>query len=471
MFSYRWVVFSCGLLASGFVQANTLVDIYSIAKDEDQTFQAALHQRDAALLLEPQAYTYLLPQVTGQLNGQRDRLHVLSSQQSVDNSLNGTGSTAGTPAPAVGSLLEYYSSRGYSINLSQALFDWSAFQTLSQSHKQVAQAEAAYRSAEQSLIYRVSQAYFAVLTAADVLRADKGAEAAFKRQLDQATLEFNVGYVAVTDVRNAQAAYDNAESVLIQDQQNLDSARRAVEEIVNRPVNHLPSLQDEIPLAPPTPLSEESWTKAAIQDNPDIMAAWYASEAARKQIDVYVGKYLPTISAVGTVGHQYSNSSFGDDYVSEAVGLTLNWNFLQGGLTTTQVLQARATYKQAQAQFELQRRTIVKATRDAYEGVISGISAVNASKQALLSSQTSLEANIVSQKVGSRTEVDVLNAQQALATAQRTYFQSRYNYINSGLLLKQQAGRLTESDLEQIDNLLVKPSNTVTAPISPESKP
>ena len=88
--------------------------------------------------------------------------------------------------------------------------------------------------------------------------------------------------------------------------------------------------------------------------------------------------------------------------------------------------------------------------------MISGIASVQANKQAVLSNQPSLEASQVGLKVGTRTEVDVLTAQQALAAAQRSYYQSRYDYLRSVLSLKQQAGRLAEADLIDIDNLLVK---------------
>jgi outer membrane protein len=86
---------------------------------------------------------------------------------------------------------------------------------------------------------------------------------------------------------------------------------------------------------------------------------------------------------------------------------------------------------------------------------MSGIASVKAGRQAVLSNETSLEATQVGLRVGTRTEIDVLTAQQALAAAQRSYYQSRYDYLRNVLSLKQQAGRLTESDLAAIDNLLI----------------
>ncbi|MDR3414551.1 MAG: TolC family outer membrane protein [Nevskia sp.] len=450
--------------------ANGLLDCYHLAQQQDQTFQAALHQRDASIEARPQAWSTLLPQVTGQGDVERDRLHVLSSTQSGNSSLNGNGGT-GTPTPAANRAIEWYTTRGYSLNLSQTVFDWSAFQTVAQSDQQVAQAEATYRSAEQSLITRTASAYFAVLSAQDTLRADLDAQASFQQQLEQAQKKFEVGLAAITDVRNAQASYDTSSATVIADRTTLDNAKRALGVIVGQPVDSIANLQEDIPLVAPNPTAPDDWTKASSHDNPDLMSSFYAAESARKLVAVYRGKYLPTLAAGGTLNRQDSHSQFGDDTLADTVGLTLTWNIFQGGLVTSQVRQATATYQQAQAQYELQRRTVDQNTRNDFEGVVSGIAGVKANKQAVVSNQTSLEATQVGLKVGTRTEIDVLNARQALAAAQKSYYQSRYTYLNSVLALKQDAGRVNESDLAEIDRLMEGGASAAPAPAPAAAEP
>ncbi len=431
--------------------ANGLLDAYHLAQQQDQTFQAALHQRDASIEARPQAWSALLPQVTAQGTEQRDRLHVL---QSGGSQINTTGST---PTRDV----EWYSSRNYSLNLTQVIFDWSAFQTVAQSDKQVAEAEATYRSAEQSLITRTAAAYFAVLSAQDTLRADLDAQTSFKQQLEQAQKKFDVGLAAITDVRNAQASYDTATALVITDRTAMDNAKRALGLIIGQPVDAIANLQPDIPLVPPVPAVPADWSKAAGQDNPDLMSAFYAAEVARKQVSIYRGKYLPTVGATGGLNRSDSHSKFGSDSLDDSVALTLTWNIFQGGLVTSQVRQAAASYQQSQALYELQRRTVDQNTRNDFEGVVSGIAGVKANKQAVISNQTSLDATLVGLKVGTRTEIDVLNARQLLAAAQKSYYQSRYTYLNSFLALKQDAGRLGENDLAEIDRLV---ADTVTPP-------
>ena len=367
----------------------------------------------------------------------------------------GSGSGSVTPATATTRAINYFSTRSYSLNLSQTLFSWSAFQTVAQSNRQVAEAEATFRSAEQTLITRTASAYFNVLSAQDTLRADLDAQTSFKQQLDQTQKKFSVGLAAITDVRNAQASYDTSSATVIADRTAMDNARRALGLIVGRPVDSIALLQDQIPLVAPNPVSVDEWSKAAAEDNPDLMSANYAAQVAEKQIEISRGQYLPTLSAVGSSGRQTSHSEFGDDTITDSVGLSLNWNIFQGGLVTSQVRQARASYEQAQAQHELERRTVDQNVHNDYEGVVSGIASVNANKQAVVSNQTSLDATLVGLKVGIRTEIDVLNARQALAAAQKSYYQSRYTYLNSLLALKLDAGRLSEKDLADIDGLLV----------------
>jgi outer membrane protein len=435
--------------------ANGLLDAYHQAQQQDQTFQAAVHQRDASIEAKPQAWSALLPQLSGTGGYERDRLHILQAG----------GAEQNTASPVPTSALDWYTTRSYQFNLSQKVFDWSAFQTVAQSDQQVAQAEATFRSAEQSLITRTASAYFAVLSAQDTLRADLDAQTSFKQQLLEARKKFDVGLAAITDVRNAQAAYDSGTSTVIADRAAMDNAKRALALVVGQPVSAIASLHEEIPLVSPNPADVEQWSKAAGTDNPDLMAAFYNAEAARKQVAINRGKYLPTVSASGTLNRSDSHSEFGDDALDDAYAVTVTWNIFQGGLVQSQVRQAAATYQQNLAQYELQRRTVDQNTRNDYEGVMSGIAGVKANRLAVVSNQTSVDATTVGLRVGTQTEINLLTARQALAAAQKSYYQSRYGYLNSFLALKQDAGRLTEHDLEEVDRL-VDPAPTPSPAVS-----
>lgn len=457
---------SLALLAHAPVRAGDLVDAYHLAQDQDQTFQAALHQRNAALQARPQALSAWLPQVTAHAGLEHDREHILSLQSATQ-----LADSNGDIPPSESK--DYFGSRTYTVSLSQKLFDWSAYKTVAQANQQVAQAEASFRSAQQSLVLRTVQAYLTVLSAADVLRVDQEAQETYAQQLDQAKEKYKAGFSPVTDVFNAQASYDSNSATVIIDQTALEDAKQALGVLIGKPVTSFATLQDEIPLVAPNPVGVEAWSQSGGTDNTDLMSALFAREAARMQVAALRGKYLPTLSAVGSVGHQTSHAPSGDDVVQDAVGLSLDWNVFQGGLVHSQVRQALEQYEQSQAVYELQRRSVEQNVRDDFRGVVNGIATIKASKLAVTSNQASVDASNVGLKVGTRNQSDVLVARQSLQLAERSFYLSRYAYLISMLKLKQDVGRLSESDLAQIDSLLgqASASGPADAPAAAAASP
>jgi outer membrane protein len=117
--------------------------------------------------------------------------------------------------------------------------------------------------------------------------------------------------------------------------------------------------------------------------------------------------------------------------------------------------EARFRSDEARHLLEQTRRSIKRQTRDAYLGVIAGISRVKALKQAVLSSDKALEATQAGFEVGTRTIVDVLLSQRELFRAQRDYSRSRYDYLLNTLRLKQAAGSLAQTDVEELNKLMI----------------
>jgi outer membrane protein len=125
-----------------------------------------------------------------------------------------------------------------------------------------------------------------------------------------------------------------------------------------------------------------------------------------------------------------------------------------GGRTSSRVREAVYLHRASKEQLQRVARETERLTRDAYLGVLSEISRVNALSQAVESSRTALEATQAGFEVGTRTIVDVLNSQRSLYIAITNYYQSRYTYIGNVLRLKLAAGTLAVQDLEQIDRFL-----------------
>ncbi|MGH8445753.1 MAG: TolC family outer membrane protein [Solimonas sp.] len=429
-----WVL--AGLLAvPAAANANELLRVFQLAQENDATYQAARFTRDAAVEARPQALAGLLPKIDGNAtqNWQRTRI-------------TGAG-LAGTPESS-----QPYS---YGLTLAQPLFDWSAFRRYAQSGDRVALAETTYRSRQQDLTLRVAQAYFNVLSSADNLRTLDAQNRAVERQLDESHRRFDAGMAAITDVQEAQARYDLTAAQLIEAQQALDAAKEALAEITGQPVVAWVPLQDEIPL--PTPkLSANDWVRSALDGNFDLIIAQYNAGIADKDVQIARAGHYPTLSL--NAGRNTNEvADFNNGIVTtDGVALQFNLPIYAGGSTQSKIREAKATSEQFKAQALGQQRLAERNTRDAYQGVVTGAAKVKAYRQAVTSNSTALEASETGLQVGTRTTVDVLNAQQALYSAQRDYYKSRYDYLMSFFKLKSSAGQLSDEDLRLVDSLLIQ---------------
>lgn len=425
-------------LAFGTAQADTLYQIYQLAQERDPTLRAAAAARDATIEVKPQSRAGVLPTIG--LGGDLSR-----------NSYDKRNPIPGQANPT------YSTNQTYSLNLTQPVFRWDRWVALEQADNLVAQAQAQYGAAEQELMVRVSERYFAVLAAQDGVRLAGKEKESFGRQLEQAQQRFEVGLSAITDVQEAQASYDSSVATEIRAQDLLESTREQLREIIGEQRENLDPVRDsDFKLISPEPQEQQKWVDTALQQNPSLAAARAGSEAARQQIQIARAGHYPTLDA--NASYSYLDSNFGGIAGVErndgAVGLQLNVPLYQGGFVNSKTREARSRFDEARELLDASQRNIERQTRDAYRGVISGISEVRAAEQARTSNTTALEAAQTGFEVGTRTIVDVLDAQRALTLAELNLYRSRYNYLLNTLRLKQAAGILAPGDLDALGNWL-----------------
>jgi len=430
----RFLIALCWLPAAA--SANELLTVYDRALQHDATLQAAQHARDAAAQAYPQARAVLLPQLSAGYG-------ISYSESETEQQGMPTQTRDGT-------------NRSLDLTLNQALFDWSAFKQLDQASQQVALADTQYRLAQQELALRVSQAYFGVLSAADTLRSASAENEAVGRQLEQAQERFDVGLSAITDVQEAQARFDLTVAQVIEAERALDAANEALREIIGERRDNVSRLQDDIPLPAPSPADSAAWVDAARDGNLSLLGARYAVGAAEAGVKVAKGAHLPTVGARASYSDSTSETGvFPADTTQESYGVQVTLPLFSGLATQSRVHQARSTLEQRRSELDGNLRNVERQTRDAYQAVMAGAARTKALKQAVVSSRTALDASETGLEVGTRTAIDVLNAQQQLYLAERNYLQARYDYLLSVLTLKAAAGRLGRDDLAEIDALLV----------------
>jgi outer membrane protein len=306
-----------------------------------------------------------------------------------------------------------------------------------------------------------------VLAAEDRLTSIHADRQAIARQLEQAKQRFEVGLIAITDVQESQAAYDQSVANEIQAKRELATSRYFLREITGEYTSSLSAPGEGFPLVSPNPADEASWIDLAMTQNLALISSRFDEEIARDEISFRRTGHYPTLDFVAnydtsdtdiskvTIGGVLSqNPSFPTGSTRDSVSVQFSVPLFEGGRTTSRVREAVHLHRASREKLQRIARETERQTRDAYLGVLSEISRVNALGQAVQSSRTALEATQAGFDVGTRTIVDVLNSQRALYTAITNYYQSRYTYIGNVLRLKLAAGNLMIQDLEEIDQFL-----------------
>ena len=446
---------------AGSVQAESLLEVYQQALQSDPRIHEAEARRLAALEAEPQARGVLLPQLD--LGGSWTKSTSDGSGTGNDFIPDGSGGVIVVPVP-FSSETEDETSR-WSLSLRQTLFRWDQIVGLRRADKIVAKAEADREAAQQDLVIRVGQTYFDVLAAEDRLTSIHANRKAIARQLEQAKQRFEVGLIAITDVQESQAAYDQAVADEIGAKRSLATAREFLREITGEYVAELSAPGDDLPLRIPEPASEKGWVDMALGQNLALVSSRLDEQLARDEISFRRNGYYPTVDLVANVGNVDSETDRNSDgagflpadnnFDSDSIGIQFNIPIFQGGSNKSRVQESVYLHRASREQLRRVTRETERQTRDAYLGVLSEKSRVEALNQAVQSSTTALEATQAGFDVGTRTIVDVLDSQFALYRAITLFYQARYDYLMNYLRLKQAAGDLSIEDLEAIDRWLV----------------
>jgi outer membrane protein len=479
-----WVSLLLSLACMSAACAKDLVGVYEDATHNDPQIRAADANRLAQREARPQAWAALLPQLTGSASWTKDKNDGTQSSLLFDPAIN-------PPVPL--NLSTDSTAKQWGLNLRQSIFSWSNLATLKQSGNEVAQAEATYRAAQQNLMLRVSQAYFTVLSAQDNLDAQQASLESIARQLDQANKRFDVGLIAITDVEEAKAARDTAAAAVIAAKRTLATTGDQLSEITGQKYESLSKPGDAMPLNNPDPASEDKWVEVSMDQNLTLVSSRLAAEIARDNVRIAFGGHLPEIDLVAsrvrtntdeTETFEGSSLALPSTTTDKRYAFQINVPIFSGGLTQSRVRQAQYQWIAAKETVVQNSRAAERQARDAYLGVISGISRVQALRQALESSQTALKATEAGYEVGTRTAVDVLNSRRLLVQAQTDYSGSRYDYILSIIQLRLAAGTLARNDLAEVNNwlqvseattpanpLAPAPTNGATAPAPPGTTP
>ena len=443
----RRLILACACTALGGAALGQPMDLaraWQAARSNDYQLRASRATAAANRERLPQAEADLRPQVN--LNMQRSRNELRSE----------------TPNPtAVGpELLQqhlFYSSSADTLTLRQPLYRPQLTARLRQARALVANGDAILEDEEQKLVMRLTQAYLEALNAEEQVRLVTLQRAAYAVQLDAARKGFAAGSGTRTDIDEAQARLDLNAAQDLEARQALEFVRRQLAVIVGQPVTELARLDAErLPLAVPEPARLEDWQARAEMGSPEIRAALANVDAARHEVDRVQAGYLPTLDAVAQVSRSDSDNvtRVNTKFNQKTIGVQLNVPLYQGGLVQSQVRQALADLERYQSVLEGLRLDLGSRVHREFREVTEGIARVRALEQAVRSSEQMVTSSRRSQQGGSRTVVDVLNAEQQLGTTRRDLAQARFAYVLALIRLRSLAGEAGDQSIQDVNQWL-----------------
>ena len=443
------------VLTSSFIlpaQAADLVTITRDALNNNAALASARSEFSGVEAARDVARGGLLPQVNA--SGSATHNEFFESQGSARN----TGAGGGDDS---------YNTVSLTLEATQALFNAVTRQEVTQAERQIDQQVYLLAATEQQLLIDVASAYFDILRAYEVLEARLAQERAIGRQLEQAREQFEVGLIAITEVEEARASFDQSRADRIAAESNLQVAFEVLEQLTGQRYASIEALGDSMPIAVPSPTDRNYWVEQAIERNPQVLAQQAGIEVSRVGVELARAGRLPTVQAFAN--YQYVDSDrelvLVSGYVTSAqVGVSANVPIYTGGSTSASIRQGTFQLESSQYDFESQRRTTIQQVRSLYTQVSNNVETVEARQQAIVSNRSALEATRAGYEVGTRNIVDVLNAEQSLYNAIANYAEARYDYVVNLLSLRQQAGLLDVEAIEEVNAWLTGDEVNFTLP-------
>jgi outer membrane protein len=427
------------------VQATDLMGAYEHALRHDPVKLAADEAVAAGREKAVQGNALLRPRVA--LQAGIDRLYDRSSGSSPP------GFASLTPSQSSGTV------RQGSVQLTQPIYDATARAEKQQLRQQTALAETQFEQSKQDIAQRVAEAYFGVLLAEEALRVVMAEKAAIGQQRDRAQARFDVGRGKVTDLQEAQARYDQTLTKEITARSTLDLRSAQFQETTGLPADGLAQLAVGPVPSVPEPDNLVAWQVHGEDHSTAVSVKRSELAVAKAEIEKHRLWGRPTLNLVASYTAKGQSGGLSPLVAPEnnraaAVGLQFNVPLYAGGALDSRQREALASEKQAEQRLAATQRDVRIQVQEAYLAVKTGVSRIASFSQSLVSARTALEATTLGRDVGTRTELDVLDAQQRVFGAELDLAQARFDYLLGRVRLAAAAGELGEADLRALNGWL-----------------
>lgn len=329
------------------------------------------------------------------------------------------------------------------IEIEQPLYSFGREAGVNAANFGIEAARANYWATEQSVLANAVTAYVDVVQNQALLGVALNNENVLRRQLQAAQDRFEVGEVTRTDVAQAQASVAGAVALVVQSRGDLEDSRATFAQVVGFAPGEL--TQPDVPPGLPTSLEEAIILSEA--RNPAVIGAEFNELAATEQIGVEEGDLLPQFSVVGSARHNENPSALIDRRDSAEVQVRMVWQIYQGGLGNSQIRQQRYLAGELGIEVDETRRTVMADTISAWENLSTARANISSFRSQVSANAIALEGVQQEALVGTRTVLDVLDAEQAVLDSRSSLIQSQRDEIVAAYTLLAQVGLLTALEL------------------------
>ncbi len=429
----RCVVLALSLgfgIHGGAAHALGLLDAYDAALKNDPAYRSAYYASESGKENRIIGRSGLLPSVSGSYSGSR----------------NNTTIEAGTQV-----VQRKYISRNATVQVRQSLFNLDALARYKQGVAQSEYSAHQFATQEQQVILRVAGAYFEVLFKQDQVALAEVERNVYAEQMKVNDTLFAKGEGTRTDMLETQSRLDLAEASLLEAQDALATAMDTLSGIVGQDVKAVDPLRPGFRLMrlEGVPALEEL-RQTALANNPEIKALRSGIEIAHQELNKARAGHAPKLEFVGTYQKSASDSinTINQDYTVRSLGFQINIPLYQGGAISAQNRQAAAGELKAREDLDVQIDKVMVELRKNHNVMLSSVPRVAALIKAVASAELLVRATEQSIKGGVRINLDLLNAQRQLYTAQRDLAQARYNYFLATLNMRANVGTLARDDVK-----------------------
>ena len=429
-------VASSGVIGAGAPRAETLLEIYEAALQNDPQLKAA----EANQLLGERRYTSAIlryfPRAYAQIDGFRTRQRIIESE----NTIFDLGTARFNTFEAL-------------VSVTQPIVDFERFAHIRKQDAAKQRAVAEFAAARQQLVIRVVRRYLEALAVAKRVELLTAAKAAAGEELRRAKVSVADALITQSEFKSIEARYQLAKGELLGAETAYRNALEAIGEITGIAPQSLTVKGANVVAVAPEPRDAEHWVDRAMSGNPSLRVQNFKVIEAEKQRDELFAKHLPQLELIGTYdyldreGSQFGGGSVGDDAI---VMLRLRVPLFNADGEGYEFRAASVQREIEQHALDRDRRLVAREVRNFYRLAEGAPARISALRQAAEASGVALTETRVLQESGLATSLDVLDAQRDSLRAERDLFDAELRYVLDYFSLLSLTGGVAEPHVEAV---------------------